>query len=1429
MISNFSEVEKSLKRCLKEKVSITAATVVGFLIAGTVAFGVEKTVTFTTTTDGQVTVQVEGVEGAAPITGANKSISVEKYLELVKAETESEQAGALAGLLTVKTDDKGVTTFAGAVGGEDTLGTVSATATDKGALTLITTDETNTSITSSLKIEAAGEEGKLATAMSADGEGHTVTNDGAIAVGKYAVGMSAKNGGTAVNNAEKTITVNGTGAVGMSAENGASIENQKDATIAISSAAGKGMVVTGNGTATNAGTIEVNNEESVGMLATTEAGQTATLINNGTIDVQAGTGIKVAGEGTTTITGGTITGTTTAVGIDVASSTGTLTIKNTKITVGAGGTGIKATGNTNITLKDGVILGLNAAGTGIAYTGDNGTTVTTANISTGDIDVQAGNGIIATMSKATGSTLDITTGTIKTENSKIGIKITGADGATTSKDKENTTATVTTTLGETAGTGVSVAGEAYNDITVNLGAADVAAIAEETSKAEVSGTGVEITANKANGKVVVNVNQDNLQVTDGKKLVGVTANAGDLTINTEKAVELLTGANLVDVTANTGNLTVNLNADKQSVVKGSLVNIASATGTTNVNINENVELKDNDGSIVKAAMTAGKLNINLNVEGDGLTVGADKVALDLSGVASSGTASVKNTGSVTIKGTGTLVEGHGSNATTTLTNQGLITVSAVNASNPNDSSHISVNKVAVENYGTIKLDISSEDFIAKAGDTAAGKSLDQLTIAEVQTALSTLGVIGSSDEAFSSIGYIDFKDEDKSFTTAKELSGEETVDDLAANLDHQPEDERGFEVKANNTLTLSSESKNDKLENVQFNLKGTMEIGGTEEVKIDNAGAGVKNQIQIKEDGQLKVAAGAELNYSGNISATNTENTASGKAAIINEGTLTLSNGTLNMVEPDPNPQVPVMASVFSAPTDRVAIFVDGDKITNLDGFTINGNILGKLNVSSLQGTINFKGISAVNGTVTDIKTIEVKDGMLTFGADSAIVSNATTETTDIKLTGGKMGVKIGENGGNVLENSEGEIKFTGLNQTGKVVLLTGDLTENTTFRLGTHTGLNDGDVTADGDIYYKITQGEGGKWNATFNEDALLEATGTKYLELGNIFVGTQAIHDLLSKDPNVRVAQLDDLYSNNIYSETVKMSLDTLKMNEDAVLSLNVRPKQGEFTAQGKFLFNNTDYDREGVTRDYKVETKNNGLLGVLEYGLTDTSSVGFAFSGTKQDLDMKNGASADGDAFYFGLYRNDTFNNIDLTTGLGYMIDRVDAENFIGKDKFDSTALSGYIQGKYNYAIGENLTLSPKARLTVTRFQQDSINNGRMKQEEIKDTIADVELGVELKKGIALETGKMNLLAGASFTTNVAGKDDDYYKVNFISKAGNNGASTKVKGANLEKNSLKLNVGADVELTNGVFYNGGLSYEFDDEDRDSIGVTLGAGYKF
>ncbi|WP_462425451.1 autotransporter domain-containing protein [Fusobacterium varium] len=1443
MISNFSEVEKSLKRCLKEKVSITAATVVGFLIAGTVAFGGEPTnVTVTGSDVGKIT--IAGVKETT-ISDSNGKLTVGNI------STETEKEGSLAGLLTVSVEDKAATITGNYTEEGTYLNTLKIKSSVNQGVTFLTTNEDYTSITSDLKVEVTGQDGKSATAMEAAEEGHTVTNAGTIAVKNYAVGMVAGAGAEAVNSVKEDksagITVNAdTGeantaigmvadgdkatatnngkidaqkGIGMLAKNGATIENSADATIEVGkegTSAGTGMLVTGNGTATN----------------------------NGTIDVKVGTGISVTGDGEAEVTFGEngkieVADAGGNIGINIA-GTGTTTVTGAAITLAGAGTGINIEGTGNVTLKNTTIT-LSGAGTGIKYGG--GEKEAKAEISTTDIDVKASGatGIDATMSNQATSTLNITTGIISTGNaSATGIKIAGSsEKVEAPKDGvQKTTATVTTTLGTTAGTGVEVKGAEYSGITVNIGDDNGTSTAAAT-KAEVSGTGVKITG-ADNGGVIVKINQKDLKVLESGKLVDVNEGSkGDVTIDANQAVELAETANLVNIGTAGGNITVNFNADGQTVAKGSLVNVGAITGTTNVDINKDVTFADK-GNIVKVASDLGQdgvLNINLNVTGDtGLNVTAGDTALDLSAIKSDDRASVKNTGTVTIAGTGTLVKGNDTN-TISLSNQGLIKVSTVDTSNNEKSSHISSGeKVNVANYGTITLNINSEDFLDKYNKDKGEKKvtdLKDLTIEQVRATLVELGIIESDSEGtFTSLGSIEFA-EGAVYTTGEELTGNVEVGGLIATLEKS--ESRAFKIIGGKDIDLTAKNDDVELENVQFNIeKGTLKIEGATPVAITNAKDA--HILNIGEKGQLAVADGATLNYSGTISADNVVN--NNNAAIENNGTLTLENGALNMVVPKAE------VASLSAPAEqknRVGILVKGDKTTNLNNYTVNADIKGTLDGgNALQGTLSAKGKSRITGNVTDINKIEVTDnGMLTFGANSKIIVSdaaASGEKTKIDLTAGKMGVEIGESG-NVLMNSVGKIKFTGTyganksdeSNKGKVVLLTNALTENTTFNLGTHDGLTDGDIIANGDIYYNITQGNGGIWNATFNKDGLINKSGYKYMDLNDMYVATQSIHDLLSADIDLRVAQLDDLYSNNIYSETVKMSLDTLKMNEDAVLSLNVRPKQGEYTAQGKFLFTNTDYDRDGVVRDYKVETKNTGLLGAMEYGLTDTSSVGFAFSGTKQDLDMKNGASADGDAFYFGLYRNDKFNNIDLTTGLGYMIDRVDAKNFTGKDKFDSTAFSGYVQGKYNYAIGENLTLSPKARLTVTRFQQDSINNGRMKQEEVKDTMADVELGVEIKKGIALETGRMNLLAGASFTTNVAGKDDDYYKVSFISRAGNEGDSTKVKGANLEKNSLKLNIGADVELTNGVFYNGGLSYEFDDEDRDSIGVTLGAGYKF
>ncbi|MCD7979291.1 MAG: autotransporter domain-containing protein, partial [Fusobacterium sp.] len=1033
-----------------EKVSITAATVVGFLIAGTVAFGGEPTnVTVTGSDVGKIT--IAGVDS----TVSDKVIENRGDGKLTVGDMLKEGTtliDSLAGLLTVEVNG----TAAIIKGNYDNqkeiyLGTLKISSSANQEVTFLTTDEDYTSIISDLKVEVTGDSAdKTATAMEATNSGDKVTNAGTITVNDYAVGMVAGAGATAVNNAK--------------------IDESAGITV-------------------NAGTANANT--AIGMLAETGATKsTTTLTNDGKITVTKGIGISVKGDGKAEVAFGEngkieVVDTEDNIGINI---NGTAKTSNTTITGGiielkGAGTGINIEGTGNVTLKNTTIT-LSGAGTGIKY--DGGTSVAEANISTGDMEVaQSGaTGIDATMSNKATSTLNITTGIISTGNGATGIKIAGSsEGVEAPKDGvQKTTATVTTTLGETEGTGVDVIGKAYSGITVNIGDDNGTSTAAETLKTKVSGTGVKIKGEK-DGGVIVNVNQENLEVKEGAKLVKVEdSSAGDVTINTEKAVELFTTANLVDIGNAGGNITVNLNAEKQKVATGSLVNVGAITGTTNVDINKDVKLTGT-GNIVKVDSdlgVGGVLNINLNVEGEkGLNVTAGNTALALSGISTEGKAFVKNTGTVTIEGNGTLVKGNDAN-TISLSNQGLINVNAIDATTSTNSSHISSGKaVNVANYGTIDLSssgITVAKFIEKAG--VEGKTLDQLTIEEVKTALKTLGVIDENSEGtFTSLGNIEF-DGGAVYTTGEELTSNVEVGGLITILEKS--ESRAFKIIGGKDIELTAKNDDVELENVQFNIeKGTLKIEGTTPVAITNAKDA--HILNIGEKGQLAVADNAILNYSGTISAKN-GNTANAAIAVTGAGTLTLANGALNMVAPESK------TALLSEPANRVGIELTGAGTTELDNYTVNADIKGTLDGgNALQGTLSAKGKSRITGNVTDISKIEVTDnGMLTFGANSKIIVSgaASGEKTEIDLANGNMGVEIGEKGKNVLKETDpAYIKFKGLNastpqdaKSGKIVLLTNALTENTEFNLGNHE-LKQGAVVANGDIYYNITQGNGGIW----------------------------------------------------------------------------------------------------------------------------------------------------------------------------------------------------------------------------------------------------------------------------------------------------------------------------------------------------------------
>lgn len=633
-------------------------------------------------------------------------------------------------------------------------------------------------------------------------------------------------------------------------------------------------------------------------------------------------------------------------------------------------------------------------------------------------------------------------------------------------------------------------------------------------------------------------------------------------------------------------------------------------------------------------------------------------------------------------------------------------------------------------------------------------------------------------------------------------------------------------VKGDTTIKGSADKP---IEVESLNVTGTVTIanGGEGEEGVEIAGT----TTNLDANGSL--AIGSEESKAGLTITNGTVNAEDNKTAVTFENvdsTLTLTGTTFN-------------GNIGSGTTKGTVKTSEGEKAT-----VITGNIKAK--------SVELAGTTAITGNIeTESMAVtagETKiDGIITGATKINIGTNPKTEfillsraastsnnpenatviySANSEITGKneKTTVNIGANGilkaevDNDGKNLFGNSTNINVSGDGTIQFLVSNVTkENLELKFG--------DTVDISGISNILTDSEFYSYDNT-NKMLSFIKNNVNNKDLADIYNKSFVINNVLAQTRDAREAQLDSIYSNNVYSETVKMSMDTLRMNEEAVLSLGGKPEEGKWTAQGKMLFSRTEYDRDGKVNSYGVETKTAGLLGAMEYGLSEKSSVGFAFSGTKQDLDMKK-ASADGDAFYFGVYRKQDINNFKLTAGLGYQLNKIDADNDVivsTGDKYDSKAFSGYAQGKYVINAGNNVTVEPKVKLALTRLTQESAKDKHFEMEKENITTFDTEVGVDLVKSVKLESGKMNLLAGISYTRTV-GDTDDKFKGNFIGTDGTRGDKFDVLGANLGENTLKINIGAEVEKDNGFFYNGGLNYKFDNEDRETFGATIGAGYKF
>ena len=576
-------------------------------------------------------------------------------------------------------------------------------------------------------------------------------------------------------------------------------------------------------------------------------------------------------------------------------------------------------------------------------------------------------------------------------------------------------------------------------------------------------------------------------------------------------------------------------------------------------------------------------------------------------------------------------------------------------------------------------------------------------------------------------------------------------------------------------------------------------VGGTTTANIENIK--VIGKVDVKNNDKTEsVKLGTKaLVLDGN-----------GKLNVVKDSKLEISNSTVSKLQ-------------NGVTKDKEAIILGENSELALNKVIFNGRDI----TGATSSKITTSGDTSFNGTIKDVGTITVGEkSNLSLSTDSKYESTNGTKGNveingNVNLAVGAEKNKDGEYTQNFFNNSNGFINATGK---GKITVDTQNIDgKKAVINLGDKNSFADtltGKLA--GNEVYEAGKIENGKLTLSYKdniyENSGLDAVHNQAYLVNSIFGSGET-----------RKEQLDKIYSSNIYSETVKASYNNVKLNEETILSLARTSEVGKWTAEGKAIYDKSEYDRDGITKDYSSEVESTGLMGALSYGLDETTTAGVAFSGVKQDVDT-DGGSADADLFYLGVYGNKVYGNYDFTAGLGYQFGKYEADNTIANlstsDKYDSKAISGYVQGRYTADLGDGLSVQPKAKLGYTYIDQDDAKDTYFGVSDAKVSTFDVEVGADLVKTVALEKGKMNLLAGVSYTRAMGDTDSKFDGRFYGAKASDR---FDVLGAEIAENTVKFNVGAKVEHDNGLFYNGGMTYEFGSDDTKAYGVNVGAGYRF
>mgnify|MGYP000862830277 CR=1 FL=1 len=282
-------------------------------------------------------------------------------------------------------------------------------------------------------------------------------------------------------------------------------------------------------------------------------------------------------------------------------------------------------------------------------------------------------------------------------------------------------------------------------------------------------------------------------------------------------------------------------------------------------------------------------------------------------------------------------------------------------------------------------------------------------------------------------------------------------------------------------------------------------------------------------------------------------------------------------------------------------------------------------------------------------------------------------------------------------------------------------------------------------------------------------------------------------------------------------KITRDISNSFMSAVNEWGKKANKGEWLANAKYINSDVEYDGANKVKGYDSDIKS--MVGMIEYGVSDNTSLGIALGGGDTEIDVKDAGTLKGDNYYIGAYAKHSVNGFDLTGNLGYTISDLEVN---GKGSADSSAitLGGYI--KRDIALTETVRLEPNLSFTYDYIMQDNAEGNGVKVDNKDVHVFEAGAGMNIVKEFNFEKGVLELEAGVKYSMADVNRNEE----TVISVYGID--DINLGNPEVDKTRGTAHVGFDYEHETGFGVNGKYEMMWSDSGDDSR-LTAGISYRF